>query len=201
MERESKERTARGKAGHSWNVNSIWWGNQCYEPINHKSLIYFMSAWRCWENSYLTEPFPEFWNHAVENYNLMNNFSHGLIPQNTFLFLFVAGARSNCYTFITLITGSSRSTIVQVSHQMKQTGGDREPPVHGMKRYWKESGKCRDTETPSSKISPRKLSHATTYDLTWISTNQRYAYFILRLQEWLDYEQIFSTFCFYYVLC
>jgi len=49
---------------------------------------------------------------------------------------------------------------------MKQTGGDREPPVHGMKRYWKESGKCRDTETPSSKISPRKLSHATTYDLT-----------------------------------
>ncbi|XP_069121165.1 serine-rich adhesin for platelets-like [Argopecten irradians] len=59
-----------------------------------------------------------------------------------------AGARTNCYTFITSVTGASRSTIVQVSHQMKQTGGEREPPTHGMKKFW-QSNRRKTTETVS----------------------------------------------------
>ncbi|XP_033732458.1 mucin-22-like [Pecten maximus] len=65
-----------------------------------------------------------------------------------------AGARTNCYTFITMVTGSSRSTIVQVSHQMKQTGGEREPPTHGMKKFWQCNSRRKSTET----MSPTKNS-------------------------------------------
>lgn len=49
------------------------------------------------------------------------------------------GVRSNCYKFISWVTGCSHSTIGRVNEQMQQTGGDREPPVHGLKKYWKEN--------------------------------------------------------------
>eukprot|EP00062_Callorhinchus_milii_P014930 gi/632964613/ref/XP_007898483.1/ PREDICTED: uncharacterized protein LOC103183049 isoform X2 [Callorhinchus milii] len=51
------------------------------------------------------------------------------------------GLRSNCYKFISWVTGCSHSTIGRVSEQMKRTGGEREPPPHGLKRWWK--GKAR----------------------------------------------------------
>ncbi|XP_064649677.1 uncharacterized protein LOC135501476 isoform X2 [Lineus longissimus] len=51
------------------------------------------------------------------------------------------GARPNCYRFIAMVTGCSPSTISRVSEQMRETGGDREPPVHGMKKYWKNKPK------------------------------------------------------------
>ncbi|KAK3087132.1 hypothetical protein FSP39_002128, partial [Pinctada imbricata] len=46
-----------------------------------------------------------------------------------------AGLRCNCYCFITMVTGVSRSTITRVKGQMLESGGDREPPAHGMKKY------------------------------------------------------------------
>ncbi|XP_022093989.1 plectin-like [Acanthaster planci] len=48
-----------------------------------------------------------------------------------------SGKVSNCANFITLVTGCSLSTIQSVATQMRETGGDREPPAHGLKRYWK----------------------------------------------------------------
>ncbi|XP_071802792.1 uncharacterized protein [Asterias amurensis] len=50
-----------------------------------------------------------------------------------------SGKVSNCATFITLVTGCSLSTIQSVASQMKETGGDREPPPHGLKKYWKNN--------------------------------------------------------------
>ncbi|XP_072344853.1 uncharacterized protein [Scyliorhinus torazame] len=47
------------------------------------------------------------------------------------------GSHSNCYRFISWVTGCSHSTISQVSGQMRRTGGDREPPPHGLKKWWK----------------------------------------------------------------
>lgn len=35
------------------------------------------------------------------------------------------------------VTGCSQSTISKVSEQMKKTGGDREPPPHGLKKWIK----------------------------------------------------------------
>ncbi|XP_048777227.2 uncharacterized protein LOC125681258 isoform X2 [Ostrea edulis] len=46
-----------------------------------------------------------------------------------------AGCRRNCYTFINMVTGSSRGIISKVSQQMLWTGGDREPPEHGLVKF------------------------------------------------------------------
>lgn len=51
------------------------------------------------------------------------------------------GARSNCYKFISWVTGCSHSTIGRVNEQMKQTSGDREPPTHGLIKWWKDHPK------------------------------------------------------------
>ncbi|KAJ7376262.1 hypothetical protein OS493_035924 [Desmophyllum pertusum] len=51
------------------------------------------------------------------------------------------GARSNCYKFISWVTGCSHSTIGRVNEQMKETGGDREPPSHGLIKWWQENPK------------------------------------------------------------
>lgn len=51
------------------------------------------------------------------------------------------GARSNCYKFISWVTGCSHSTIGRVNEQMKATGGDREPPSHGLIKWWQENPK------------------------------------------------------------
>lgn len=60
---------------------------------------------------------------------------------NVEFFLIIACARKNCYTFVTAVTGCSRTTIVQVNQQMAQTNGDREPPTHGLKKYHHKSKK------------------------------------------------------------
>ncbi|XP_078082391.1 uncharacterized protein LOC144502398 [Mustelus asterias] len=51
------------------------------------------------------------------------------------------GSHSNCYRFISWVTGCSHSTIGRVKEQMRRTGGDREPPPHGLKKRWKEKTK------------------------------------------------------------
>lgn len=51
------------------------------------------------------------------------------------------GARSNCYKFISWVTGCSHSTIGRVNEQMKETGGDREPPSHGLIKWWQMNPK------------------------------------------------------------
>ncbi|XP_066569065.1 uncharacterized protein LOC136758521 [Amia ocellicauda] len=48
------------------------------------------------------------------------------------------GGRCNCYKFIMWVSGCSQSTISKVSEQMRRTGGDREPPPHGMKKWIKD---------------------------------------------------------------
>ncbi|XP_015222485.2 uncharacterized protein [Lepisosteus oculatus] len=49
------------------------------------------------------------------------------------------GGRCNCYKFIMWVTGCSQSTISKVSDQMKKTGGKREPPPHGLKKWIKDN--------------------------------------------------------------
>ncbi len=67
-----------------------------------------------------------------------------------YCFYLTGGARSNCYRFIAWVTGCSPSTIGKVNEQMRQTNGRREPPTHGMKRYWqnKPKTKTREIEQP-----------------------------------------------------
>lgn len=60
------------------------------------------------------------------------------------------GIRTNCYKFISLVTGCSRSTISKVSDQMRLTGGDREPPQHGLKKFWQEQAKKNTEEKNKS---------------------------------------------------
>ncbi|XP_043576438.1 uncharacterized protein LOC122564953 [Chiloscyllium plagiosum] len=52
------------------------------------------------------------------------------------------GSHSNCYRFISWVTGCSHSTISRVNEQMRRTGGEREPPPHGLKKCWKGKSKA-----------------------------------------------------------
>lgn len=45
------------------------------------------------------------------------------------------GTKANCYKFISMVTGCGPSTISSVSHQMRITKGNREPPEHGLKKW------------------------------------------------------------------
>ncbi|KAL3871523.1 hypothetical protein ACJMK2_039516 [Sinanodonta woodiana] len=67
------------------------------------------------------------------------------------------GNRVNCNLFISLVTGCSKQTIHRVKQQMQTTQGDKEPPVHGLRKYWQEvqqkQGKS-DTTKASQKTSP-----------------------------------------------
>ena len=54
---------------------------------------------------------------------------------------FAGGQRCNCYRFISWVTGCSFSTISKVNDQMRRSGGDRDPPVHGMCKYWQKKPK------------------------------------------------------------
>lgn len=47
------------------------------------------------------------------------------------------------------VTGCSQSTISKVSEQMKKTGGDREPPPHGLKKWIKENPRRKKAATPA----------------------------------------------------
>ncbi|XP_046414365.1 uncharacterized protein LOC124176757 isoform X1 [Neodiprion fabricii] len=51
------------------------------------------------------------------------------------------GTKANCYRFIKMVTGSCVATIFLVNDHMKKTKGDREPPEHGLKRYWRRNSK------------------------------------------------------------
>lgn len=53
---------------------------------------------------------------------------------------------TNCYKFISWVTGCSFTTIARVSNQMSLTRGDREPPPHGLKKFWNERGPLQDGE-------------------------------------------------------
>lgn len=63
-----------------------------------------------------------------------------------------ACARKNCYTFITAVTGCSRTTVVQVNQQMLHTGGDREPPTHGLKKFHENVKKKATEPSPMQKM-------------------------------------------------
>ncbi|XP_032231684.2 uncharacterized protein LOC5507258 isoform X2 [Nematostella vectensis] len=66
------------------------------------------------------------------------------------------GARSNCYKFISWVTGCSHSTIGRVNEQMKETGGVRDPPVHGLIKWWQEHPKPRKPKP--AKPVPQQVS-------------------------------------------
>ncbi|EDV28131.1 uncharacterized protein TRIADDRAFT_53407 [Trichoplax adhaerens] len=61
------------------------------------------------------------------------------------------GSRTNCYRFISWITGCSHSTISRVNEQMKKTGGSREPPQHGLKQWWRKHGQPRKSCKPQER--------------------------------------------------
>ncbi|XP_041098855.1 uncharacterized protein LOC121309755 isoform X2 [Polyodon spathula] len=64
------------------------------------------------------------------------------------------GGRCNCYRFIMWVTGCSQSTISKVSEQMKKTGGDREPPPHGLKKWIKENPRRKKASIMSTVSTP-----------------------------------------------
>lgn len=49
------------------------------------------------------------------------------------------GTKANCYKFISMVTGCGSTTISSVSHQMRVTKGNREPPEHGLKKWYREN--------------------------------------------------------------
>jgi hypothetical protein len=51
------------------------------------------------------------------------------------------GIRTNCYKFISLVTGTSLRTITSVNQHMRNSGGMREPLEHGLKKYWQQNNK------------------------------------------------------------
>lgn len=59
------------------------------------------------------------------------------------------GTKANCYRFIKMVTGCCVATIFLVNEHMKKTKGDREPPEHGLKRYWRRKSKSYKTATKS----------------------------------------------------
>uniref|UniRef100_UPI00398E8B84 uncharacterized protein n=1 Tax=Pristiophorus japonicus TaxID=55135 RepID=UPI00398E8B84 len=73
------------------------------------------------------------------------------------------GSRSNCYKFISWVTGCSHSTIGRVNEQMKRTGGEREPPPHGLKKWWKEKTKMQGmagSEQQSTSVNTAEVTNA-----------------------------------------
>ncbi|XP_053380699.1 uncharacterized protein LOC123547928 [Mercenaria mercenaria] len=73
----------------------------------------------------------------------------------------------NCYSFISMVTGCSQTTIARVYNQMIDTGGIRDPPEHGMKRVWQEHYKQTKTsegnkDTSSSTVSAESLAQEVT---------------------------------------
>jgi len=63
------------------------------------------------------------------------------------------GSRTNCYKFISWVTGKSLTTIGKVNEQMKKTGGNREPPEHGLKSYWKKHPKPKKEKTETKQVA------------------------------------------------
>ncbi|XP_021940778.1 uncharacterized protein LOC110840210 isoform X3 [Zootermopsis nevadensis] len=61
------------------------------------------------------------------------------------------GSKANCYKFISMVTGCSYATICLVSDQMRRTQGEREPPDHGLKKWW------RDHPTDNKKKEKQKV--------------------------------------------
>ncbi|XP_069686673.1 uncharacterized protein [Periplaneta americana] len=51
------------------------------------------------------------------------------------------GTKANCYKFISMVTGCSYATICLVNDQMRKTQGEREPPEHGLKKWWRDHPK------------------------------------------------------------
>ncbi|KAG8224059.1 hypothetical protein J437_LFUL001136, partial [Ladona fulva] len=51
------------------------------------------------------------------------------------------GSKTNCYKFISLVTGCSMNTISSVNKHVKRTSGSEEPPEHGLKRWWRDNPK------------------------------------------------------------
>lgn len=61
---------------------------------------------------------------------------------------------TNCYKFISWVTGCSFTTIARVSKQMLLTGGDREPPPHGLKKFWNDKGPLQDGDDGCQQAAP-----------------------------------------------
>lgn len=62
-------------------------------------------------------------------------------------FYYPGATHMNCYAFISMVTGCSTHTISRVFSHMVSTGGLREPPEHGMKKYWENHYKATRTNT------------------------------------------------------
>ncbi|EEC02426.1 hypothetical protein IscW_ISCW001327 [Ixodes scapularis] len=61
---------------------------------------------------------------------------------------------TNCYKFISWVTGCSFTTIARVSKQMLLTGGDREPPPHGLKKFWNDKGPLQEGDDGCQQAAP-----------------------------------------------
>ncbi|XP_065068208.1 uncharacterized protein LOC135693605 [Rhopilema esculentum] len=75
------------------------------------------------------------------------------------------GSRTNCHKFVSWVTGRSLTTIGKVNDQMKKTGGNREPPEHGLKKWWKNNPKPKKKK-PEAKITTKSCAPAFNQDST-----------------------------------
>ncbi|XP_052788266.1 uncharacterized protein LOC128223070 [Mya arenaria] len=64
----------------------------------------------------------------------------------------------NCNTFITMVTGCSNSTITKVCNHMTLTGGIRDPPEHGLKKYWQEHFKKAGTRSENTETQDAEIA-------------------------------------------
>ncbi|KAK3918796.1 Nitrogenase iron protein [Frankliniella fusca] len=71
------------------------------------------------------------------------------------------GTKSNCYKFITMVTGCGPTTISSVSHQMRITKGNREPPEHGLRKWYRENPRKKiKTQALNSNLEqPKEIIH------------------------------------------
>ncbi|XP_067868288.1 uncharacterized protein [Heterodontus francisci] len=76
------------------------------------------------------------------------------------------GSHSNCYKFISWVTGCSHTTISRVNKQMRRTGGEREPPPHGLKKWWKEK-----TKTQGATGSEQKSTSVNVAEFTNVASS------------------------------
>ena len=63
-----------------------------------------------------------------------------------------SGLHTNCYAFIRMVTGVTRSVISSVNSYMRETGGRRDPPPHGLKTFWENHPKRRKLDNKTDNI-------------------------------------------------
>ncbi|CAH1787831.1 unnamed protein product [Owenia fusiformis] len=86
------------------------------------------------------------------------------------------GVRVNCYQFISSVVGCSNTTITKVANHVRLTRGRREPPQHGLRKYWEAKKKAtsgKGTKPTGSTATKPSNKPDTVTTLTKASKNKK----------------------------